>query len=117
VDENSVAFLISLAVLASPRLFRSQTPEAQAGPPTADARVDAVAVHYQRGAGMSGAWVGTVQYRHGRPEKTRSGTNSRNFVTKGRAERWLLAYPAGSALTVRVNPRQPADSVIADHAR
>jgi hypothetical protein len=61
---------------------------------------------------MSGAWVATVQYRYGRPEKLRGGAHSRSFVTKGRAERWLLAYPAGGTFTVRVNPSQPADSVV-----
>jgi hypothetical protein len=37
---------------------------------------------------------------------------SRDFMLDGRAQKWIGAYPIGRALTVRVNPFKPADSLV-----
>ena len=80
--------------------------------PTAQAQIDSAGLRYQKGVEMSGAWIAAVEYHYGMPGNPYSGIHRRSFAMKGRAEKWIAAYSVGRAITVRVNPRRPADSVL-----
>jgi hypothetical protein len=84
--------------------------------PTAGGEVDVAEVHFQEGiSDTSGAWVATVKYHYGAPGQSHSGTHHRNFMTKGRTEKWIAAYATGGVLAVRVNPRKHEDSVVLEN--
>jgi hypothetical protein len=82
--------------------------------PTAAGRVESTHAHLQeRGEGQS-MWVGEVRYVYEVLGESHSGCLARDFLIKGRADKWLGSYPSGRALTVRVNPFKPADSLLVE---
>jgi hypothetical protein len=44
--------------------------------------------------------------------ESHSGSFTREFMLDGRAQKWIGGYPIGRALSVRVNPFKPADSLV-----
>ena len=57
-------------------------------------------------------WVAHVRYAYEVLGQSHSGGLAREFILMGRAEKWIAIYPTGRALTVRVNPHRPADSIL-----
>jgi hypothetical protein len=80
--------------------------------PTAVGHVQSVLVRTEeRGENMSKR-VAYVTYSYEVLGQTHSGSLSRDFMLDGRAQKWIGGYPIGRALTVRVNPFKPADSLV-----
>ena len=80
--------------------------------PTAVGHVQSTLVRTEeRGENMSKR-VAYVTYTYQVLGESHSGSFSREFMLDGRAQKWLGGYPIGRALTVRVNPFKPADSLV-----
>ena len=80
--------------------------------PTAAGHVQSTLVRTEeRGENMS-KLVAYVTYTYEVLGESHSGSFSREFLLDSRAQKWLGGYPVGRALTVRVNPFKPADSLV-----
>jgi Protein of unknown function (DUF3592) len=56
--------------------------------------------------------VAHVTYTYEVLGESHSGSFTREFILDFRAQKWVGGYPVGRALTVRVNPHKPADSLV-----
>jgi hypothetical protein len=80
--------------------------------PTAVGHVQSTLVRTEeRGENMSKR-VAYVTYSYEVLGESHSGSFTREFMLDGRAQKWIGGYPVGRALTVRVNPFKPADSLV-----
>ena len=68
----------------------------------------------ERGENQS-VWRGRVDYQYETEEHPHTGFIERSFLLKGRADRWVKGFAIGRALIVRVNPHNPADSVLLEN--
>jgi Protein of unknown function (DUF3592) len=68
----------------------------------------------ERGENQS-VWMGRVDYQYEVQEHAHTGFIERSFLLKGRADKWAGRFTTGRALTVRVNPHNPADSVLLEN--
>ena len=68
----------------------------------------------ERGENQS-VWLGRVVYEYETQEHRHSGFIERSFLLKGRADKWIEHFITGRALIVRVNPKNPADSVLLEN--
>jgi uncharacterized protein DUF3592 len=80
--------------------------------PTAAGHVESTRAHLQERGEQQSMWVGEVRYVYELLGESHSGCFARDFLMKGRADKWIGGYPIGRALTVRVNPYKPADSLV-----
>jgi len=82
--------------------------------PTVSATVESVDVAQdskRRGEGYQGRnYVGTITYIYRNPE-IQSGEFARSFITEDDARAWAESY-RDSKVTVRVNPRDPSQSIV-----
>jgi Protein of unknown function (DUF3592) len=80
--------------------------------PTAVGHVQSTLVRTEeRGENMSKR-VAYVTYSYEVLGESHSGSFKREFILDGRAQKWIGGYPIGRALSVRVNPFKPADSLV-----
>lgn len=80
--------------------------------PTAVGHVQSVFVRTEeRGENMSKR-VAHVTYTYEVLGESHSGSFTREFMLDGRAQKWIGGYSIGRALSVRVNPFKPADSLV-----
>lgn len=109
----SFGFIILAAVIVVVWLLRKTLRSRRARRwPTAAGHVQSVLVRTEeRGENMSKR-VAYVTYTYQVLGESHSGSFSREFMLDGRAQKWLGGYPIGRALTVRVNPFKPADSLV-----
>ena len=80
--------------------------------PTAAGYVESTLLRMEERGEYAGKWVAHVRYAYEVLGQTHSGGFAREFFLKGRAEKWIAVYPTGRALTVRINPHKPADSLL-----
>jgi uncharacterized protein DUF3592 len=80
--------------------------------PTAAGHVQSTLVRLEERGENFSKWVAHVTYTYEVLGESHSGSFSREFFLDNRAKKWLGGYPVGRALTVRVNPHKPADSLV-----
>ena len=85
--------------------------------PTEDGRVESTAIRLQQSSGgkagtTSSSYIATVTYSYTVQGQSYSGTLRRNFMLKGRAEKWTDKFTTGLPLKIRYNPSNPKDSVL-----
>jgi hypothetical protein len=80
--------------------------------PTAPGHVETTRVFRQPRGDDQSTWVAEVNYLYEAQDAPHFGRLARDYLLPGRAEKWLARYPQGRAITVRVNPSKPADSVL-----
>lgn len=85
--------------------------------PIVRGQVDSTAVRYQGGGDLGGAWVATVRYHYGMLGRAHDGVHEHNFINRDRAEHWVGHYIGCQSLRVRVNPSQPAKSILLESDR
>jgi hypothetical protein len=68
----------------------------------------------ERGENQS-MWMGRVNYQYEAQERPHTGFIERSFLLKGRADKWIERFLTGRTLIVRVNPKNPADSVLLEN--
>ncbi|HEY8052269.1 MAG TPA: DUF3592 domain-containing protein [Steroidobacteraceae bacterium] len=118
MNQDNVIFLASLVVLglfAGIGAFRFLKRRRAHKWPTMRGRVDTTALKYVESGETSGAWVAAVSYQYTANGESHTGVHRRNFMTKGRGEKWLGAYATGAPLALRVNPKRPGDSVVLEN--
>ena len=111
----SFGFIIFAAVIVVVWLLRKTLRSRRARRwPTAVGHVQSVLVRTEeRGENMSKR-VAYVNYTYEVLGESHSGAFSREFLLDNHAQKWLGGYPIGRALTVRVNPFKPADSLVVE---
>jgi uncharacterized protein DUF3592 len=80
--------------------------------PTAAGHVESTRVFLQERGENQSMFVAEVRYAYQVLGETHAGVLARDFLLRGRADKWLGGYPSGRALTVRVNPHKPTDSLV-----
>ena len=80
--------------------------------PTAAGHVQSTLVRSEERGENFSKRVAHVTYTYEVLGESHSGSFSREFILDGRAQKWVGGYPVGRALTVRVNPHKPADSLV-----
>jgi hypothetical protein len=108
----SFGFIILGAIIAVFMLLKRLKRRRAGRWPTAAGHVESTRAHLQERGEQQSMWVGEVTYAYQVLGESHSGCLARDFLMKGRADKWLGGYPIGRALTVRVNPFKPADSML-----
>jgi hypothetical protein len=85
--------------------------------PTEARRVESTAIRLQPSSGgqagtTSSSYIANVTYSYTVQEQSYPGTLRRNFMLKGRAEKWTGKFTTGLPLHIRCNPANPKDSVL-----
>jgi hypothetical protein len=80
--------------------------------PTAVGHVQSTLVRLEERGENFSKWVAYVTYTYEVLGQSHSRSFKREFFLDSRAKKWLGGYPVGRALTVRVNPYKPADSMV-----
>jgi hypothetical protein len=63
------------------------------------------------GSGSQQAHLAEVTYSYALNGQTYSGVSSRRFMLYGSAGKWLAKFESGRSLIVRVNPKNPRESL------
>jgi Protein of unknown function (DUF3592) len=105
-------FIILGAIIAVVYLFKALKRRRARHWPTAAGHVQSTLVRTEeRGENLSKR-VAHVTYTYEVLGQSHSSSFSREFMLDFRAQKWVGGYPVGRALTVRVNPYKPADSLV-----
>jgi Protein of unknown function (DUF3592) len=111
----SFGFIILAAVIVVVWLLRKTLRSRRARSwPTAVGHVQSVLVRTEERGENTSKRVAYVTYTYQVLRESHSGSFTREFILDGRAQKWLGGYPIGRALTVRVNPFKPADSLVVE---
>lgn len=115
VNQNTVWLVISIVVVA---VFfavwlrkRIKLRQAQDWP-AAQGRVDSTDLRMVGSGTQQAKWIATIAYSYTVDGTARSGKVSRPFMLKGSATKWADNFTTGTAVVVRVNPKNSADSVL-----
>jgi Protein of unknown function (DUF3592) len=118
MNSDQIWFAGSIAVLAAigvaQVLKRLKRRRARTWPKASGQVVSTVLRLQERGEQQS-VWMGRVNYQYETQEHPHAGFLERSFLLKGRADKWAGRFTTGRALTVRVNPHNPADSVLLEN--
>ena len=110
----SFGFIILGGVIAVVMLLKRLKRRRAGRWPTAAGHVESTRTYLQETGENQSTWMAEVKYAYQVQGESHSGVFRHSFVLKGRADKWIGGYPIGRALTVRVNPFKPADSLILD---
>jgi Protein of unknown function (DUF3592) len=108
----SGAFILLGGIIAVVMLLKRLKRRRAGRWPKAAGQVESTRAHLQGRGEQQSMWVGEVRYTYQVLGESHSGCLARDFLMKGRADKWIGGYPIGRALTVRVNPDKPADSLV-----
>lgn len=107
--------IIVLSAIAAVQIrYRLKRRRARAWPKAGGQVVTTVLRLQERGEQQS-VWLARVSYQYETQQQTHAGFLERSFLLKGRADKWTERFASGRALSVRVNPKNPADSVLLEN--
>lgn len=105
-------FIIVGAILAVGYLLMALKRRRARRWPTAVGHVQSTLVRTEERGENTSKRVAYVTYTYQVLGESHSASFSREYILDFRARKWLGGYPVGRALTVRVNPYKPADSLV-----